>query len=110
MSQRIVVTPSVTSSRCDFCSEVPVHAWYDAPDMDCSHFTQHTIPVISRSFWAACKVCSELIEKDKWDDLVSRALDLIVQSHPEMIPIKERLRVLVKKTYYELRDKIRKAN
>lgn len=57
---------------CDFCSESSI--WAVFPANTFNYFSFLDLNCNSEGEWFACKVCAELINGEKWDDLRDRAL------------------------------------
>lgn len=64
---------------CDFCADpFPVTAY------QCENFVwekDSILPHQSDGAWAACRVCSDLIDGGKWISLHDRAFDKFVKTH-----------------------------
>ena len=70
----------MTDLFCDFCTE-PHPTWgYPAKSFELD--VGLPVGLVSEGGWAACDVCHDLIEADKRDALLARALDKLVGQLP----------------------------
>ena len=68
----LVITPEPGLELCDFCTAEPTFRLYA-----CRNFVwlkQGTITHESVGPWAACEVCSRLVDGGRWAELTERAL------------------------------------
>lgn len=74
---------------CDFCSSQPVTARYKAKDFLMKPIQVEGIEVTGASIgdWAACKECEFLIDMNRWDEVVKRAVEKFFEFHPYFVGI-----------------------
>src|SRR5258707_12842134 len=67
-------------NTCDLCQTSPVFTAYA-----CSNFLVNGNPVFPSGLavgsWAACRKCSELVDREKWNDLTERAYRKFAKRH-----------------------------
>jgi hypothetical protein len=65
---------------CDFCCTSPVSTVYV-----CSNFEVEGnlvfSPELAAGSWAACRVCADLVDSERWNDLTSRAVKKFAKRH-----------------------------
>jgi hypothetical protein len=91
---------------CDFCNSEEVVARYHANDFVVEgplsqHITQESI-----GDWAACPVCSKLVDAGDWNELLKHAVASFYAANPEVfgqIPVGVVFTNLMQ-TYSQLRD------
>lgn len=88
---------------CDFCADPHPIRVYAAEDF--TMMKKSALPQASEGAWAACKVCTELIDSHRWSELTSRALDNICRSNPNLT---ERDRPFLRLTLMEIHSNFRK--
>jgi hypothetical protein len=88
---------------CDFCSGTPVVARYRAEDFIV--FANDIAISESVGDWAACAACEALVDAQRWDDLITRAVEQFFVVHPDMkdMPM-EFVRDFLTQTYARLRE------
>lgn len=96
---------------CDFCSATPIYASYDCADfvMDTPMGKQVPLDSVSKEAWAACKVCSELVDKEDWEGLLDRSVETFRQKYGTVIPA-DWLRPELRKVHDLFRRNMRKAS
>lgn len=67
--------------RCDFCSSRGVTMSYPCENMEFGETTIHTTGV---GGWAACALCSDLVERGRRDLLAKRSVDVAMEHRPEL--------------------------
>lgn len=80
MKWYISVVPPDSGEICDFCSSTPVYAAYQCEDFVCVKNEDYEESSIGA--WAACKTCSDLIEAERWKDLLERSVETFMQTNP----------------------------
>jgi hypothetical protein len=74
--------PITPREICDFCVEDPrfrpvrVFRCYDFVVPAPEHFKPK---VLMTGGWSACKACAELVEREKWEELLLRTVDLVCE-------------------------------
>jgi Zn-finger protein len=64
--------------HCDFCSCPSTFKTYTCTNFECCGRAVFRSPTGS---WAACKTCSELVERKQWSRLIQRALYKFLAKH-----------------------------
>lgn len=74
---------SLTGDRCDFCNIRGNHKWnYKVKPFTMMFIvSEHGIEEHVSGDWGACDNCHNLIQKNKWDELLNRSMK--VQNVPE---------------------------
>lgn len=74
---------------CDFCGSKPITARYKAKDFTAMQVQLEEIEITAFSVgdWAACKECEFLIDMNRWDEVVKRAVDKFFEFHPYFVGI-----------------------
>lgn len=68
---------------CDFCNESATAARsYDAAPL--SMKVDRTVVYFCDSKWAACPVCAQLIDENRWDELTGRSYALWLQAETQL--------------------------
>jgi hypothetical protein len=101
---------NLNGAVCDFCSGAPVHAAYDASNFETQAFRAQHVRQVSVGAWAACVTCSELIDGQRWEELVGRVVDSLIQKYPLLKRSREELERQFEATYAVLRRVMRKPN
>jgi hypothetical protein len=71
---------------CDFCSEAPVIARYQAKDFVTTIKVEDIeLTQVSLGDWAACKECEVLVDTSRWDAVVDRATAKFYEHHPYFV-------------------------
>jgi hypothetical protein len=66
----------VSSGKCDFCSSLEPVVLYPCQDFVFAAITEGQVfEHPSEGGWAACITCQLLIELERWDDLIDRAIE-----------------------------------
>jgi hypothetical protein len=100
------VGPPITGPICDFCSSSEVYTSYVAE----AHISltveteQEKIDLGSDPGWAACKVCSRLIDNDKWKELEDRAVRLFSAGMGMTWGQRQEMRMKVRQIHLRFRD------
>lgn len=70
---KVQIAPDQGGEICDFCASPDVYAAYGcesfAVKLDDKFVSE------SRDGWSACKICSEMIDRERWADLLDRSVD-----------------------------------
>jgi hypothetical protein len=62
--------------KCDFCSSAKVFRTFQCSSFSMAKETRKTLAIpeiISENAWAACSICTSLIESEDWSELFQRA-------------------------------------
>jgi len=117
---KFTVAPPDGEVVCDFCSGPEIFKTYDCEDFVTSAIqvephaaSQHPrMRVVhnSRGGWAACKICAELIDQDRWDDLAERSLATLLLSEPSLAPFKHEVLIHLRRMHQEFRQLKKRPN
>jgi len=74
---------------CDFCSSEPVVARYKVRDFELPRVQVEDIELtqVSIGDWAACKECEILIDTNRWDAVVDRAVGKFYEHHAYFVGV-----------------------
>lgn len=84
---------------CDFCAAREIFRIYPVRD----HYVAIS-QATSTEGWAACLLCAELIDAEKWNVLAERALANFIRQHPEAKENRLELRQLIQELHQGFRD------
>jgi hypothetical protein len=61
---------------CDFCSDTKVVKSYKCADFATAVATnKETLIIRSDGMWAACQICADMIDNNRWDELKQRSME-----------------------------------
>ena len=83
--------------RCSFCSDRPVVAWFEGPDLTRS--VASADEVRSEEAWLACDPCQRLVEANDREALVTRALEQQGKGRPWPTDAAESRRASIRSAY-----------
>lgn len=103
---RFDVLPPASGAVCDFCSSPKVYGAFQCEDFVA--IREGGFELGSKGGWAACRECHDLIEEDKWRELLHRSVMIFANDCP-VIPI-EFAMPLIKKTHDLFRELMKKSS
>jgi hypothetical protein len=90
--------------QCDFCSDIPVSAIYEAKDFNLESASMPEVIQRSEGGWAACYACEILIDGNQWDVLIRRVTTMMIFHDPILSWCREAIEGRLGRMYTELRS------
>jgi hypothetical protein len=101
------IMPEPGHEVCDFCSSPFVYAAYAAEDfitpIDSDWITE------SKGAWSACQPCSELVDQERWDDLLKRSVEAFAAKYGVPFHMIGPLKEQISKIHEGFRKHLRKS-
>ena len=100
-----MVVPDTDTPVCDFCSAPSPPHRIGAYDFIMAHFCSPQLG--SRGQWAACNTCKELIDGNRWEQLIDRATAVFAKKYAVPRSLRPGLRRTIASTYMRLRENLK---